>query len=60
MLIVILGTFSKEKNQTCSKDTQQIVFFVIVVVVVLLNSGPGAAQKSVLERQVPGGMEKLL
>ena len=34
MLIVILGTFSKEKNQTCSKDTQQIVFFVIVVVVV--------------------------
>ena len=36
MLILILGTFSKEKkNQTCSKDTQKIVIFVIVVVIVV-------------------------
>ena len=39
MLILILGTFSKENHQTCSKDTQQRVFVVVVVVffIVLKN-----------------------
>lgn len=37
MLILILGTFSKENHQTCSKDTQQRVFVVVVFFIVLKN-----------------------